>query len=75
MFRAKYTFAHEDGPGADRIGDIEDMLDEQLDDENEDVVRALDVEFDVGGGCRMLLTGDHHGPAETPAGVLDQIHQ
>jgi hypothetical protein len=54
VFWARYTFAHADGPGADRLGDIEDMLD----DGNGDVGTALDVEFDVGGGCRMVLAGD-----------------
>jgi hypothetical protein len=59
-FWARYTFAHEDGPGADRLGDLEELpgydLDDQKDQNSGDT--ALDVEFDVGGGHRILLTVD-----------------
>jgi hypothetical protein len=59
VFWAQYTFAHADGPGADRLGDIEDLLDDADDEENWDADdTALDVQFDVGGGYRILLTVD-----------------
>ncbi|MEV4134144.1 hypothetical protein AB0J72_18480 [Dactylosporangium sp. NPDC049742] len=54
VFWARYTFAHEDGPGADRLGDIEDLLDDEDEPEADD--EARDVEFAVGGGYRILLT-------------------
>ncbi|WP_406229557.1 hypothetical protein [Nocardia sp. NBC_01009] len=61
VFWARYTFAHADGPGADRLGDIQDLLDEEeeLEDERDwDDDSALSVEFDVGGGYRVLLSVD-----------------
>ncbi|WP_203978292.1 hypothetical protein [Planotetraspora silvatica] len=63
MFWARYTFAHEDGPGADRLGDLEELLGDDLDDLDDEEDQdpddtALDVEFDVGGGHRVLLTVD-----------------
>ena len=58
-FWARYTFAHEDGPGADRLGDLRDDLDDDLEDEDPDSEdTALEVEFDVGDGCRLLLSID-----------------
>ncbi|GAA5198737.1 hypothetical protein GCM10023322_72820 [Rugosimonospora acidiphila] len=56
-FWARYTFAHEDGPGADRLGDLEDLLDEESDEDDADD-DALEVEFEVGGGYRVLLSVD-----------------
>jgi hypothetical protein len=61
VFWARYTFAHEDGPGADRLGDLEELLDDDLDDDDEEEESeeaALDAEFEVGGGYRVLLTVD-----------------
>ncbi|MEU5942396.1 hypothetical protein ABZ807_25170 [Micromonospora sp. NPDC047548] len=56
VFWARYTFAAEDGPGADRLGALEDLLDDDDDDDEQDT--ALDVAFDVGGGHRVLLGVD-----------------
>lgn len=56
VFWARYTFAHEDGPGADRLGDIKDLLDDDVDDDEDR--DADDVEFAVGGGHRIVLTVD-----------------
>jgi hypothetical protein len=58
VFWARYTFAHEDGPGADRLGDIKDLFDDDEDEDWDADDTALDVEFDVGGGYRILLTVD-----------------
>jgi hypothetical protein len=58
VFWARYTFAHEDGPGADRLGDIKDLLDDDVDGDWDADDTSLDVEFDVGGGYRVLLTVD-----------------
>ncbi|MFI7080632.1 hypothetical protein ACIBO1_25340 [Micromonospora sp. NPDC049903] len=57
-FWARYTFAHADGAGADRLGDLlDDDLDaEPDDDDGED--DDPDAEFEVGDGCRLLLTAD-----------------
>jgi hypothetical protein len=61
VFWARYTFAHEEGPGADRLGDLEDLLDEDLLDDDDDADEdpaALDVAFEVGAGHRVVLTID-----------------
>jgi hypothetical protein len=60
VFWARYTFAHEEGPGSDRLGDLEDLLDEvdddeDLDDDEDADVDGVDVEFEVGGGHRLVL--------------------
>ncbi|MEV6348990.1 hypothetical protein [Actinoplanes sp. NPDC051851] len=65
-FWARYTFAYADGPGADRLGDldVEDAFDEG-DDEGEGDGEDRDgedssvvVEFAVGGGYRLVLDID-----------------
>jgi hypothetical protein len=55
VFWARYFFAHEGGPGADRLGDLDGLVDDEAGDED-----AADTEatFDVGGGYRLLLTVD-----------------
>ncbi|MFC4017590.1 hypothetical protein ACFOW4_06490 [Micromonospora sp. GCM10011542] len=57
-FWARYTFATEDGPGADRLGALEDLLDEDDGDDDDEQETRLDVAFDVGGGERVLLGVD-----------------
>lgn len=71
-FWARYTFAHEDGPGADRLGalqdllDAEDELDDDIDDDGEDSAdeydedddTSLDVAFEVGAGHHVVLSVD-----------------
>ncbi|MEU9506044.1 hypothetical protein AB0D32_07155 [Micromonospora sp. NPDC048170] len=61
-FWARYTFAAEDGPGADRLGALEELLDEDEDEDDEadddDEDTALTVTFDVGGGHLILLDVD-----------------
>ncbi|MCW3816888.1 hypothetical protein ONA91_20795 [Micromonospora sp. DR5-3] len=57
LFWARYTFAAEDGPGADRLGALEELLDEDDDDDDERDT-ALNVVFDVGGGHLILLDVD-----------------
>ncbi|WP_430789302.1 hypothetical protein [Actinoplanes sp. G11-F43] len=54
-FWARYLFAHEDGPGADRLGDLIDELDDDFD-EDEDY--EIEVRFDAGGGHRLSLSLD-----------------
>jgi hypothetical protein len=59
VFWARYTFAHEEGPGADRLGDLEDLLDDDEDDEDEDPADLpLQVAFEVGAGHHLVLTID-----------------
>jgi hypothetical protein len=58
IFWARYTFAHDDGPGADRLGDLAEVLDE-LDDEEDEDDTSQDVGFDVGAGHRVVLTVDN----------------
>jgi hypothetical protein len=61
VFWARYTFAHEDGPGADRLGDLEELLDgddDDADDDEDSDEPALEVAFDVGVGHQVLLTID-----------------
>ncbi len=59
MFWARYTFAYEGCPGADRLDAIKHLLDDNADDEDwEADDTAVDVEFDVGGGYRLRLTVD-----------------
>ncbi|WP_204075252.1 hypothetical protein [Planotetraspora phitsanulokensis] len=62
-------FAHEDGPGADRLGDLEELLGDDLDDKGDQDSddTALDVEFYVGGGHRVLLTVDGSADSYTLA--------
>ncbi|MFI2364357.1 hypothetical protein [Promicromonospora sp. NPDC019610] len=68
-FWARYTFAHEDGPGVDRLGALQDLLDaeddedlddEDLDDEDLDDEEdaSLDVAFEVGPGHHVVLSVD-----------------
>ncbi|MFD7307907.1 hypothetical protein [Promicromonospora sp. NPDC059942] len=70
-FWARYTFAHEDGPGADRLGALQDVLDaeDELDDIDDDGEEAadedpadddtsLDVAFEVGPGHHVVLSVD-----------------
>ncbi len=56
VFWARYLYAHEGGPGADRLGDIKDLLNEADDDDDDD--NEIDVIFDVGNGHGVLLTVD-----------------
>ncbi|WP_334629106.1 hypothetical protein [Micromonospora sp. CPCC 205539] len=61
VFWARYTFAHEEGPGADRLGDLEGLLDDDddADDANEDSAdSSLDVAFEVGDGHHVVLSTD-----------------
>ncbi|MEY7971653.1 hypothetical protein AB8O38_06575 [Saccharomonospora xinjiangensis] len=64
VFWARYTFAAEDGPGADRLGDLEELLDEDdedgedLDEDGEDQDTEIRVTFDVGGGQALSLDVD-----------------
>ncbi|MFG2104043.1 hypothetical protein ACGFJ5_25975 [Micromonospora echinaurantiaca] len=62
VFWARYTFAHEEGPGADRLGDLEDLLDDDdADDDDADEDSAdssLDVAFEVGAGHQVVLSID-----------------
>lgn len=63
VFWARYQFANDDGPGADRLGDLADLLAEQdddlddddLDDDDTDDEPELTAVFDVGGGHRLVL--------------------
>jgi hypothetical protein len=55
VFWARYTFAADDGPGADRLGALEDLLDEDEDDQQG---TAVEVAFDVGGGHSVTLGVD-----------------
>ncbi|MEV5766539.1 hypothetical protein AB0L34_18500 [Micromonospora sp. NPDC052213] len=62
VFWARYTFAHEEGPGADRLGDLEDLLDDD-DDDDDDADEdsddsSLDVAFEVGDGHHVVLSMD-----------------
>lgn len=57
VFWARYTFAHADGPGGDRLGALQDLLDE-LDDEDEDEDSSVDVAFEVGPGHYVVLSID-----------------
>ncbi|MEV0894102.1 hypothetical protein [Promicromonospora sp. NPDC050262] len=60
-FWARYTFAHEDGPGADRLGALQDLLDEHddLDDDVDDEDdTSLDVAFEVDAGHHVVLSID-----------------
>jgi hypothetical protein len=52
LFWARYTFAHDDGPGSDRLGELTDAL--AVDEEGEET----EVEFAVGGGHRLVLSVD-----------------
>ncbi|WP_144120671.1 hypothetical protein [Catellatospora sichuanensis] len=58
VFWARYQFAHDDGPGSDRLGDLADLLAEQeaaLDDEDDEDEPEMTAVFDVGGGHRLVL--------------------
>lgn len=52
-FWARYTFAVEDGPGADRLGDLEVPDDFDLDADNE-----VEVRFAAGAGHFLVLSAD-----------------
>ncbi|RKF24072.1 hypothetical protein [Micromonospora globbae] len=56
VFWARYTFAHEEGPGADRLGDLEGLLDDDADEDLDD--SSLDVTFEVGSGHHVVLSMD-----------------
>ncbi|MEV4499480.1 hypothetical protein AB0J84_27755 [Micromonospora arborensis] len=58
VFWARYTFAAEDGPGADRLGALEEILDEDEDEDEDEEDTTLNVAFDVGGGHLVLLDVD-----------------
>ncbi|MFI9639147.1 hypothetical protein ACIG87_03640 [Micromonospora sp. NPDC051925] len=58
VFWARYTFAADDGPGADRLGAIEDLLDDDHDDDDDGQDGALRATFDVGGGQFVVLDVD-----------------
>ncbi|GIH03700.1 hypothetical protein Rhe02_17670 [Rhizocola hellebori] len=59
-FWARYTFAAEDGPGADRLGTLRELLDEDEDEEgDEEREDAFVVSFDVGGGHLVVLDIDN----------------
>lgn len=66
LFWARYTFAHDGEAGAERLGDLAEQLDDYLDDDLEDDedVEGVEVTFEVGGGCRLVLDVslelDHH---------------
>lgn len=66
LFWARYTFAHEGEAGFERLGDLADQFDDDFADlggDDEDF-NGVEVEFDVGGGCRLVLDVclelDHH---------------
>src|SRR5690349_11223793 len=66
LFWARYTFAHDGEAGSERLGDLADQLDDDfgdLDEDDEDF-EGVEVGFDVGGGCRLVLDVclelDHH---------------
>ena len=65
VFWARYMYAHDGGPGAERLGDLEDVLDDEFDDHLDDDEEdsgdsALEVGFDVGDAYRVLLSVDSH---------------
>ncbi|GIE42918.1 hypothetical protein [Actinoplanes lobatus] len=85
LFWARYTFAYED---EDRVGELADQIEDvELDDDDEDI-EGVEVVFDVGGGCRLVLDValelDHHSlelivpgltePAELGWDDLDMWH-
>ncbi len=63
-FWARYTYAYADGPGADRLGELEDLLDddededEDEDEEGDDDDLSFDVDFEVGAGHDVVLSID-----------------
>jgi hypothetical protein len=66
MFWARYFYAHEDGPGADRLGDLADDLeeafepdeDDEADDNESDGEFHHEVRFEVGDGYGLILDFD-----------------
>ncbi len=63
VFWARYTFAYEEGPGADRLGDLEGLPDDDDDDDDDDADEdgagsSLDVAFEVGDGHHAVLSMD-----------------
>lgn len=66
LFWARYTFAHEGEAGFERLGGLAEQLDDgfgDIGDDDEDF-EGVEVAFDVGGGCRLVLDVclelDHH---------------
>lgn len=58
-FWARYTYAYADGPGASRLGELEDWLDDDdEDEEDDDEDSSFDVAFDVGAGHHVVLSID-----------------
>ncbi|MFI8523070.1 hypothetical protein ACIGB8_01395 [Promicromonospora sukumoe] len=57
-FWARYTYAYADGPGADRLGELEDWLDDDEDEEDDDDDSSFDVAFEVGAGHHVVLSID-----------------
>lgn len=63
-FWARYQFAHEGWPGADRLGElrevVDDFADDDFDDDDDDVAdqddESVEVRFDVGDGYGLLLS-------------------
>ncbi|GAA4967856.1 hypothetical protein [Actinoplanes utahensis] len=54
-FWARYTFAYDEGPGFERLGDLADSI-EPLDlGEDDEDVEGVEVFFDVGEGYRLVL--------------------
>ncbi|MEV0630911.1 hypothetical protein [Nonomuraea wenchangensis] len=61
VFWARFTFAYEEGPGADRLGDLADLLnddDDEDDDDGDFADSAVDVAFEVGDGHHAILSMD-----------------
>ena len=64
LFWARYFYTHEDGPGADRLGDLESEVadayepDEDDGDDDGDDDSEFQVRFDLGGGYGLLLDFD-----------------
>ena len=59
-FWARYTYAYADGPGADRLGGLQDLLDSEDDDADDDEGddSSFDVAFEVGAGHHVVLSID-----------------
>ncbi|NUO55357.1 MAG: hypothetical protein HOV71_13510 [Hamadaea sp.] len=65
MFWARYFYAHDEGPGADRLGDLADDLDEAFEpdddaeeDDEGDGEFHRELRFEVGDGYGLLLDFD-----------------
>ncbi|MFD7022525.1 hypothetical protein [Promicromonospora sukumoe] len=57
-FWARYTYAYADGPGAARLGELEDWLDDDEDEEDDDDDSSFDVAFEVGADHHVVLSID-----------------